>query len=338
MTAFNGTTLTYDADGNLTNDGTNSYIWDARGHLSTLAGTNVAAYEYDAFGRRAQNTINGLMTQYLYDGLNPVEEFDGASPPNATARMLTGLNIDEYFERTDSSGTLSYLTDMLGSTMALADSSGALDTNYTYEPFGATTVNGSSGNPYQFTGRENDSTGLYYYRARYYSPTLQRFVSQDPMEPAKVALTCTYIGVRSSPFEQEIAGEQPGAEVEMRPAEQQVGVVVDFHQEVAHQAPEIEPRVFPMCPVVEQERVRPARAAKRRDRVEAEARGRVVGRQPEPFAVDPVLNHRRVVALGLAGGRSGPAVEALDELLKAAELWNQRAVPSAKLEAYQFLD
>ncbi len=54
------------------------------------------------------------MTQYLYDGLNPVEEFDGSSPPNVTATMLTGLNIDEYFQRVDSSGTLSYLTDIAG--------------------------------------------------------------------------------------------------------------------------------------------------------------------------------------------------------------------------------
>ena len=95
--------------------------------------------------------------------------------------MLTGLNIDEYFQRADSSGTLSYLTDMLGSTMALADSSGALETTYTYDPFGNVTVNGADTNPYQFTGRENDDTGLYFYRARYYSPKLQRFISQDPI-------------------------------------------------------------------------------------------------------------------------------------------------------------
>ena len=37
-------------------------------------------------------------------------------------------------------------------------------------------------NSYQYTGRENDSTGLYYYRARYYDYTAQRFVSEDPIE------------------------------------------------------------------------------------------------------------------------------------------------------------
>jgi RHS repeat-associated protein len=38
-----------------------------------------------------------------------------------------------------------------------------------------------SENPFQYTGRENDNTGLYYYRARYYSPELQRFISEDPI-------------------------------------------------------------------------------------------------------------------------------------------------------------
>jgi len=40
----------------------------------------------------------------------------------------------------------------------------------------------SKTNPYQFTGRENDATGLYYFRARYYSPTFQRFIAQDPID------------------------------------------------------------------------------------------------------------------------------------------------------------
>ena len=66
--------------------------------------------------------------------------------------------------------------------MALADSAGTIGTTYTYEPFGKTTSAGpSSTNAFQFTGRENDGTGLYYYRARYYHPTFGRFISQDPL-------------------------------------------------------------------------------------------------------------------------------------------------------------
>jgi RHS repeat-associated protein len=56
-----------------------------------------------------------------------------------------------------------------------------VQSEYTYEPFGAATEAGTDANPFQYTGRENDGTGLSYYRARYYHPGLQRFVSEDPI-------------------------------------------------------------------------------------------------------------------------------------------------------------
>jgi RHS repeat-associated protein len=66
--------------------------------------------------------------------------------------------------------------------MALSDSSGVVQTEYTYEPFGLVTTTGSStGNTLAFTGREADGTGLYFYRARYYDPRLQRFTAEDPL-------------------------------------------------------------------------------------------------------------------------------------------------------------
>jgi hypothetical protein len=52
---------------------------------------------------------------------------------------------------------------------------------YTYEPFGKPTLVGSSTNPYQYTGRENDGASVYFYRARYYDPTIGRFISEDPI-------------------------------------------------------------------------------------------------------------------------------------------------------------
>jgi len=64
----------------------------------------------------------------------------------------------------------------------LVDADGNLVTSYTYDPFGKTTVSGAaSANPSQYTGRENEGNGLYFYRARYYSPLLARFVSEDPL-------------------------------------------------------------------------------------------------------------------------------------------------------------
>ena len=61
------------------------------------------------------------------------------------------------------------------------NSTGAVKTQYTYGPFGNTTSSGtSSSNAFEYAGRENDGSGLYYYRARYYNPVLARFISEDP--------------------------------------------------------------------------------------------------------------------------------------------------------------
>jgi len=94
--------------------------------------------------------------------------------------MLTG-GVDEVFSRTASDGSLSLLRDRLGGTIAGASGS-AVDAEYTYAPFGATTITGNDlGSPSRFTGREDEGDGLYYYRARYYSATQQRFLSRDPI-------------------------------------------------------------------------------------------------------------------------------------------------------------
>ncbi len=124
-----------------------------------------------------------------------MQELSGGTP---TANLLTGLGVDEYFTRTDGAGTRNLLAGGLGSTIALADSSGTVQTEYTYEPFGATTIIGASdGNSFQFTGRENDGTGLYHYRARYYSPGFHRFISEDPLGFPRTWLCATGENQRS---------------------------------------------------------------------------------------------------------------------------------------------
>jgi RHS repeat-associated protein len=115
----------------------------------------------------------------LYDGSNIIQELSGRSP---TANLLTGFGIDEIFTRTDSSGTGHLMTDALNSTIALLDGNGTMLSQFTYEPFGKTTAMGAgTTDSFQYTGRENDNTGLYYYRARYYDPSIGRFISEDPI-------------------------------------------------------------------------------------------------------------------------------------------------------------
>lgn len=100
------------------------------------------------------------------------------------------INVD-----TTSESWYYYHTDALGSVVALSNSSGMLVERYKYTPFGVVSIYDSNGtlnspdsdvsaygNPYMFTARRYDSeTGLYYYRARMYSPTLGRFLQTDPL-------------------------------------------------------------------------------------------------------------------------------------------------------------
>jgi RHS repeat-associated protein len=167
-----------------------SYAWNARGELRSITGPGTLAYfRYDAVGRRIEKTVNAQTTGFRYDGNQSVQELTGA--PGAllpSANLLTGPALDEVFSRTElgplGAGTQSFVTDALGSTLALSGQDGTLQTEYSYEPFGKTTPSeAASSNSVQFTGRENDGTGLYHYRARYYSPELRRFISEDPLGP-----------------------------------------------------------------------------------------------------------------------------------------------------------
>jgi RHS repeat-associated protein len=173
------TVLTYDLNGNLATDGAATYTWDARDRLAaTSAGS--ATFQYDPLGRRTRKIVSATTRRFHYDGVNPVQELDGTG--GILANLLTGLGIDEYFTRSDSTGTRTLLGDALNSTLALANNAGTVRTTYTYEPFGTASATGQSNtNPYQYTGRENDGTGLDDYRARYYSPSRQRFISEDPI-------------------------------------------------------------------------------------------------------------------------------------------------------------
>jgi RHS repeat-associated protein len=185
--------FSYDANGNMTSDGTNTYQWDARNRLISMSGPGLTSnFQYDPLGRRVSKTINGAAKSFLYDGDNVVQEQAGGTP---SANILTGLGTDEIFMRTDASGARGLLTDALGSTIALTDSAGAIQAQYTYEPFGETTASGGvSSNSAQYTARENDGAGLYYYRARYYSPRWGRFVSEDPSEFSGGLNLYVYVG------------------------------------------------------------------------------------------------------------------------------------------------
>lgn len=189
MLTFNTDTLAYDAAGNLVRRtgtcGTTTYTWDARNQLTQIQGFTpdctpvTGAFIYDDRGRRIEKTVNGRSVRYLYDGPQVIAELAGAM---IDTTYLTGLEIDEVLARYGAQSERMLLADALGSVLALTDPQGNPTTTYAYSAYGKTEQAGApSENPVQYTGRENDNTGLYYYRARYYAPELARFISGDPI-------------------------------------------------------------------------------------------------------------------------------------------------------------
>ena len=191
MVTFNVNPITYDDNGNMTSMtnscGTTNYTWDARNRLIGIQGFDAlcamlsASFQYDALGRRIEKTINARTIQYLYDGQDIVQEIENGL---VSVNYIRTLNIDEPLARIESAPAVVryYQRDALGSVIGLTDESGQMVTTYAYDAFGKVSISGEiSDNPFQYTGRENDNTGLYYYRARYYSPELQRFISEDPI-------------------------------------------------------------------------------------------------------------------------------------------------------------
>jgi RHS repeat-associated protein len=181
--SFGDRGLTYDPNGNLLTQtdptGTITYTWDARDRLSSLAGPAVtASFSYDALDRRVSRTVNGETMTFQYDGLDIVRE---SGPDGETGYLRTGA-LDEIVAQFAGPEMRVPMTDALGSTLAVLDAAGSPVTTYTYEPYGrVTTTNPTPRFPFRFTGREDDGTGLYYFRARYYDPVLSRFISEDPI-------------------------------------------------------------------------------------------------------------------------------------------------------------
>lgn len=181
---FGDLTMTYDRNGNLTSlvgpNDQSSFAWDSRNRLRELNPLMVAGEGilYDPLGRRIVKTTNvGTTSRYVYDGLDVVEEQSDIS----SITYLRSLQMDELLVR---AGTDFYLSDALGSAIAIVGNGGTVTTSYSYSPFGLTSVAGlSPTNPFAHTGRDMTASGLYDHRARYYDPAMQRFISEDPLPP-----------------------------------------------------------------------------------------------------------------------------------------------------------
>ncbi|MEI6166492.1 MAG: RHS repeat-associated core domain-containing protein [bacterium] len=191
-----GTLVQHDLAGNITNLQYNtskklSLYWNGRYELieARSNGVTVEKYDYDALGRRARIIAGAVTNTFVYSGPHVVAEWSN----NVLARSYShGPGVDNFLSMTTygaATNTYFYLKDALGSVHALVNTNGAVVEQYKYTAWGEVTVLSSNGtvlaasaygNRFTFQGREVSwETGLLFFRSRFYSASLGRWLSKD---------------------------------------------------------------------------------------------------------------------------------------------------------------
>lgn len=202
---------TYDPNGSLTAE-TNTatggevtgYSYDVRNRLSgwqkTAKFTSIgaASFSYDGANNRQSMTYGGQTTTYLQDAAAPLPvvlmEKKGSADPSIYLYSI-GASTTPLLQVSNSNGSggvnpsgVWYHSDGLGSVRALtssSDTSGTVVDTSSYSAFGSNVGENNTGkvdNTHRFAGEQLDPTGLYYNRARYYNPSLGRFIGRDPVK------------------------------------------------------------------------------------------------------------------------------------------------------------
>jgi RHS repeat-associated protein len=175
-------TFTYDANGNLTSDGTTSFTYDAENRLLTASGGKTATLVYDPLGRLFQISSPAAgTTQFLYDGDELVAEYSGSGA--LLRRYVHGDSDDDplwWNEGSDLSAPRFPHANHQGSITGTSGPGGGILSINTYDEYGIPGANNVG--RFQYTGQAwLPELGMYYYKARIYSPTLGRFLQVDPI-------------------------------------------------------------------------------------------------------------------------------------------------------------
>jgi RHS repeat-associated protein len=185
-----GKTYTHDDSGRIIEEDANGvqtiYRFDIKDHIGSIVrgSTTLSQYSYDPNDNRIGQIQNGVETRYVIDPL--------ASLPNVVAETNAQGGVSRYYiygegllSQIDAAGNSHYYHfDPTGHTLALTDASGNVTDRYAYTPYGNTTSQGITPNPFRFVGKYgvmDDGNGLHYMRARYYKQDIMRFVSLDAL-------------------------------------------------------------------------------------------------------------------------------------------------------------
>ncbi len=171
-----GPSLTFDANGNMTSDGTNTYSWDAENRLIkiTYPSTATSQFTFDALGGLVEIVEStGTTKQFVRTSGTMLEERDASNAVQA-----------RFFDwgQTRAAATAFYTKDHVRSIRDVTSSGGT--EQYAYDPYGNATPSGSgTQSDFQYAGYYfHAPSGLNLTLNRPYSPTLGRFINRDPIE------------------------------------------------------------------------------------------------------------------------------------------------------------
>ncbi len=177
---ISGSPYSYDANGNMTNDGSNTLVYDGENHaVSATNGGSSGAYTYDGNGLRVIKVSGSTTTVYIFSGSKVIAEYDNGAAVGSPSReyIYSGGGL---LAKIDSSGTRYYHQDHLSNRL-VTDSNGNSSAQLGHFPFGESWYNASN-DKLVFTTYERDSESSNdYARARYYVSRLARFSSPDPL-------------------------------------------------------------------------------------------------------------------------------------------------------------
>jgi RHS repeat-associated protein len=186
LTSAGATALGYDGRGNLTSSGSDLYTYTSENRLATAPGG--ATLTYDPTGRLSRVVKGASDTKFEHLGPRLIIERNGAG--TILRRYVHGPGDDEpvvWYEGSNLSTRRFLHTDERGSVIAVTNAAGTSIATNKYDEYGipqssvGTLAPGTSGR-FMYTGQAwIPEVGLYYYKARFYSPTLGRFMQTDPI-------------------------------------------------------------------------------------------------------------------------------------------------------------
>jgi RHS repeat-associated protein len=175
-----GSPYSYDANGNMTNDGNNTLVYDAENHvLSATNGGASGTYTYDGNSLRVKKASGSTTTVYIFAGSKVIAEYDNGAAVGSPSReyIYSGSSL---LAKIDSSSTKYYHQDQL-SNRVVTDSSGNTLEQLGHYPFGESWYNATN-DKLLFTTYERDAeSGNDYAMMRSYVNRLARFSSPDPL-------------------------------------------------------------------------------------------------------------------------------------------------------------